>query len=100
MRIAAADPSPQTTVRPLALPWLRSRGLALRLEAMAGVVLLAAGLRLSGLPALGFANHYYTAAVASMLQSWHNFFFVAAEPGGAVSVDKPPLGLWVQAGSA
>jgi 4-amino-4-deoxy-L-arabinose transferase-like glycosyltransferase len=35
-----------------------------------------------------------------MLQSWHNFFYVAAEPGGAVSVDKPPLGLWLQAISA
>ena len=49
---------------------------------------------------LGYANHYYTAATVSMLQSWHNFFYVAAEPGGAVSVDKPPLGLWLQAISA
>ena len=30
------------------------------------VVLLAAGLRLANLQALGYANHYYTAAVASM----------------------------------
>jgi 4-amino-4-deoxy-L-arabinose transferase-like glycosyltransferase len=43
---------------------------------------------------------YYTAAVESMLQSWKNFFFIAAEPGGSVSVDKPPLGLWLQAASA
>ncbi|MBS1249264.1 MAG: Undecaprenyl phosphate-alpha-4-amino-4-deoxy-L-arabinose arabinosyl transferase [Chloroflexi bacterium] len=35
-----------------------------------------------------------------MLQSWHNFFFVAAEPGGSVTVDKPPLGLWIEAASA
>ncbi|MEJ2554803.1 MAG: glycosyltransferase family 39 protein, partial [Anaerolineae bacterium] len=35
-----------------------------------------------------------------MLQSWHNFFFVAAEPGGSVSIDKPPLGLWLQVISA
>jgi len=46
---------------------------------------------------IGFANEYYTAAVKSMLHSWHNFFFVAAEPGGSVAVDKPPLGLWIQA---
>ena len=32
-----------------------------------------------------------------MLQSWHNFFFVAAEPGGSLTVDKPPLGLWIEA---
>jgi 4-amino-4-deoxy-L-arabinose transferase-like glycosyltransferase len=35
-----------------------------------------------------------------MLTSWENFFFVAAEPGGSVTVDKPPLGLWVQAAFA
>lgn len=62
--------------------------------------MLAAVLRCANLAALGYANHYYSAAVASMLQSWHNFFFVAAEPGGSVSVDKPPLGLWLQAISA
>jgi 4-amino-4-deoxy-L-arabinose transferase-like glycosyltransferase len=68
--------------------------------ALAAIVVLAAALRLLNLSALGLANHYYSAAVASMLQSWHNFFFVAAEPGGSVSVDKPPLGLWFQAISA
>jgi 4-amino-4-deoxy-L-arabinose transferase-like glycosyltransferase len=63
-------------------------------------VILAAVLRLANLAALGYANHYYAAGVASMLQSWHNFFFVAAEPGGSVSIDKPPVGLWLQAISA
>ncbi len=69
-------------------------------SALVAIVLLAAGLRLTNLTALGFANHYYAAAVKSMLESWHNFFFVAAEPGGSVSVDKPPMGLWLQAISA
>ena len=46
---------------------------------------------------IGDANSYYTAAVESMLKSWSNFFFVAAEPGGSVTVDKPPLGLWIEA---
>jgi 4-amino-4-deoxy-L-arabinose transferase-like glycosyltransferase len=64
------------------------------------ILALAAGLRLVFLGELGFANHYYAAAIESMLQSWHNFFFLAAEPGGIVSVDKPPLGLWLQALSA
>jgi 4-amino-4-deoxy-L-arabinose transferase-like glycosyltransferase len=63
-------------------------------------VVLAAVLRFANLGALGYANHYYTAGVVSMLQSWHNFFFVAAEPGGSVSIDKPPVGLWLQAISA
>ncbi len=48
----------------------------------------------------GYANLYYAAAVKSMLASWHNFFFVSFDPGGFVSVDKPPLGLWIQAISA
>jgi 4-amino-4-deoxy-L-arabinose transferase-like glycosyltransferase len=48
----------------------------------------------------GFANLYYAAAIKSMLNSWHNFFFVAFDPGGFVSIDKPPLGFWLQAASA
>jgi len=48
----------------------------------------------------GWANGYYSAAVRSMLGSLHNFFFVSSDPGGLISVDKPPLGLWLQAFSA
>jgi 4-amino-4-deoxy-L-arabinose transferase-like glycosyltransferase len=55
------------------------------------------GLHLYNIESIGDANAYYTAAVKSMLQSWSNFFFVAAEPGGSVTVDKPPLGLWIEA---
>jgi 4-amino-4-deoxy-L-arabinose transferase-like glycosyltransferase len=73
---------------------------ALRLAALAAIVALAAVLRFVDLSALGYVNHYYSAAVKSMLQSWHNFFFVAAEPGASVTVDKPPVGLWLQAISA
>jgi 4-amino-4-deoxy-L-arabinose transferase-like glycosyltransferase len=45
----------------------------------------------------GFGNLYYAAAVKSMLTSFKNFFFVSFDPAGFVSVDKPPLGLWIQA---
>ncbi|MBZ0280828.1 MAG: glycosyltransferase family 39 protein [Anaerolineae bacterium] len=64
------------------------------------IVLLGACLRFYQLGAGGEGNLYYAAAVKSMLISPQNFFFVAAEPGGSVTVDKPPLGLWVQALSA
>lgn len=64
------------------------------------IMLLALILRVYNLNSIGDANRYYTAAVESMLQSPHNFFFVSAEPGGSVTVDKPPLGLWLQAISA
>ncbi len=48
----------------------------------------------------GYANIFYSAGVQSMLRSLHNFLFVSFDPGGLITVDKPPLGLWVQAASA
>jgi len=48
----------------------------------------------------GFGNEYYAAAVRSMLQSGHNLFFAAFDPAGFLAVDKPPVGLWVQAAFA
>jgi hypothetical protein len=41
-------------------------------------------------------NVFYDAAVRSMAGSWHNFFFGALEPSGTVSIDKPPVDLWLQ----
>jgi 4-amino-4-deoxy-L-arabinose transferase-like glycosyltransferase len=68
--------------------------------ALAAIMILAAALNFINIDAIGDANTYYTAAVEAMLQSPSNFFFVAAEPGGSVTIDKPPLGLWLQAISA
>jgi 4-amino-4-deoxy-L-arabinose transferase-like glycosyltransferase len=79
---------------------LFSRERSLELLGIIAIVILAALLRFTNLDALGYANHYYTAGVKSMLQSWHNFFFAAAEPGGSVTIDKPPVGLWIQVISA
>jgi 4-amino-4-deoxy-L-arabinose transferase-like glycosyltransferase len=42
---------------------------------------------------------FYDAAVRSMGLSFHNFFFGAFEPGGTVSIDKPPVDLWLQVAS-
>ena len=42
---------------------------------------------------------FYDAAVRSMTLSWHNFFFGVYEPGGSVSIDKPPVDLWLQVAS-
>ncbi len=44
-------------------------------------------------------NVFYDAAVRSMAGSWHNFFFGALEPSGSVSIDKPPVDLWLQVAS-
>jgi 4-amino-4-deoxy-L-arabinose transferase-like glycosyltransferase len=39
---------------------------------------------------------FYDAAVRSMSLSWHNFFFGVYDPGGTLSIDKPPVDLWLQ----
>ena len=64
------------------------------------IALIAAFCDFYQLQANGYANLYYAAAIRSMMQSWHNFFFVSFDPGGFVSVDKPPLGFWIQTISA
>ena len=61
---------------------------------------LAAALNLWSLDTNGWANDYYSAAVRSMTESWHNFLFGSFDPAGVMTVDKPPLALWVQALSA
>jgi 4-amino-4-deoxy-L-arabinose transferase-like glycosyltransferase len=68
--------------------------------ALAPVLALATFLNFYELSREGYGNTYYAAAVKSMLQSWHNFFFVSFDPGGFVTVDKPPLGFWIQTLSA
>lgn len=35
-----------------------------------------------------------------MLDSWHNFIFNAFDPAGFVSIDKPPVAIWLQVASA
>lgn len=61
-----------------------------------GIALLSAFLNTYNIWKNTYANAYYTAAVTSMLQSFHNFFFASFDPGGFVTVDKPPLTFWIQ----
>lgn len=68
--------------------------------ALALILMVSAFLNLIRLDQNGYGNTYYAAAVKSMLMNWHNFFFLSFDPGGFVSIDKPPLGFWLQAGSA
>src|SRR5262252_6005289 len=63
------------------------------------VLATAAALRLWRLDQNGFGNEYYTAGVRSMSQSWHNFLYNAFDPAGFISVDKPPVALWIQVAS-
>ena len=59
--------------------------------------MLAAVLNLWALDANGWANEYYSAAVRSMSESWNAFLFGTFDAAGVMTVDKPPLALWVQA---
>ena len=58
---------------------------------------VAALMNLWGLSVNGWANAYYSAAVRSMASSWHDFLFASLDKAGLMTVDKPPLSLWVQA---
>ncbi|MFB9762047.1 ArnT family glycosyltransferase [Ectobacillus funiculus] len=60
------------------------------------IAILAAFLNIFNIWNSGNANAYYTAAVTSMLQSFHNFFYASFDPAGFITVDKPPVVFWVQ----
>jgi 4-amino-4-deoxy-L-arabinose transferase-like glycosyltransferase len=97
---------------PYAEPWTarlrdrtqrRGRALPARLQRLLarpellGLLGLSAVLNLWGLSINGWANTYYSAAVRSMTTSWHDFLFASLDKSGLMTVDKPPLSLWVQA---
>ncbi|MGZ4271580.1 MAG: glycosyltransferase family 39 protein [Solirubrobacteraceae bacterium] len=67
--------------------------------ALAAITAVAAALRLASFAHVP-PNPYYDAAVRSMGQSWHNFFYGAFEPSGRISIDKIPVDLWLQVASA
>ncbi|GAA2779528.1 ArnT family glycosyltransferase [Saccharopolyspora taberi] len=62
------------------------------LAAICGLAALLYGWAIGGT----WGNSYYTAAVKSMSRSFENFFFGAFDPAGVITVDKPPMALWVQ----
>src|ERR687885_70598 len=92
----------ESQTRPEAATWPRTALTAALWEraGLALVLLVASVLDFWQLNRVGYRNTYYAAAVKSMLQSWHTFFFTAFDPGGFVTIDKPPLGFWLQVASA
>ncbi len=68
--------------------------------ALGGVMLISIFMNFYQLGRNGFGNLYYASAIRSMLDNLHNFLYVSFDPGGFVSIDKPPLGFWLQAASA
>ena len=103
METGSAAASTATGAAPEALSaraaHVRSRLVAIRRPRpeLAGLLVLAGVLNLWNLSRNGWANEYYSAAVRSMSTSWHNFLFASLDQSGVMTVDKPPLALWIQA---
>jgi 4-amino-4-deoxy-L-arabinose transferase-like glycosyltransferase len=74
--------------------------ISLRAWPLAVILVVAAILRLWHLDQNGYGRDYYAAAVRSMLACARCFVFNSFDPAGFVSLDKPPLAIWVQALSA
>lgn len=68
-------------------PW-EQIGLAILLTATAGVFLW-------GLDRNGWANPYYSAAAQAGSQDWKAFFYGSLDAGNLITVDKPPLSIWI-----
>ncbi len=66
---------------------------------LGGITLISVFMNFFQLGQNGFGS-YYPAAVRSMMDNWHNFFFASYDPGGFVTIDKPPVGFWLQVASA
>jgi len=64
-------------------------------------LLLATGvLYIWGLGASGWSNSFYSAAVQAGTHSWKAFFFGSSDSANSITVDKPPVALWVMGVSA
>lgn len=70
-----------------AVPWEKI-GLAVLLTATAASFLV-------GLDRNGWANPYYSAAAQAGSQDWKAFFYGSLDAGNLITVDKPPLSIWI-----
>ncbi len=79
--------------------WIRQQDRLKETTTLTFILVLALLLRLWGLDRNGWGAEYYTAAVRSMAMNWHNFLYNAFDPAGFISVDKPPVAIWLQVAS-
>ncbi|MFT8315704.1 MAG: glycosyltransferase family 39 protein [Clostridium sp.] len=64
------------------------------------ILILSIVLNFVNLSIEGYANTFYAAGVKSMMMNLKNFFFASFDPSGFVTIDKPPVGFWLQTISA
>src|ERR1700761_1610838 len=85
----------------IALSRPRAASLRLRLNPwLLAVLALAAVLCLWNLTLDGYSNTYYAAVAKAGSVSWKAWFFGSLDPGSFITVDKPPLSLWLMGLSA
>ncbi|HEX8101913.1 MAG TPA: glycosyltransferase family 39 protein [Solirubrobacteraceae bacterium] len=78
--------------RPQDAAWVR--------PVLLGIMAVAAFLYMDRLTASGYSNTYYAAAVKSASVDLKAWFFGSLDPGSFITVDKPPLSLWLMGLSA
>ncbi|CAN5557475.1 glycosyltransferase family 39 protein [soil metagenome] len=66
-------------------------------RALLGLLGATALLYLWGLGASGWANSFYSAAAQAGSASWKAFFFGSSDAASSITVDKPPMALWLMA---
>jgi len=93
LRQSASQIVDVATSRPARRAWWAVAGLA-------AIALLALALYTWSLSRNGMANSYYAAAVKSASVSWKAFLFGSLDPGSFITIDKPPMAVWVMALSA
>jgi len=81
MPISSATPVERAPAARFVFSFVRSRITWLR-AAEAALLIVTLGLRLWALDQNGFGIEYYSAAVRSMTQSWHNFLYNSFDPAG------------------
>ncbi len=63
--------------------------------ALLGLLALTSVLYMWGLDRNGWANSYYSAAAMAGSEDWTAFFYGSSDPSNAITVDKPPMSLWI-----
>ncbi|MBY6364382.1 ArnT family glycosyltransferase [Rhodococcoides corynebacterioides] len=81
--------------RPAATPAPSRRTLHWETPAAIALILGTAVAYLVNLSASGWGNSFYAAAVQAGSQSWTAFFFGSSDAANSITVDKPPMSLWV-----
>ncbi len=91
-----AGPDPEALSDPGRRRWWQQEGRpAWSVPARVSIFGLAALLYTWDLSRVGMGNTFYAAAVKSGTESWKALFFGSLDPGSFITVDKPPVALWV-----